>query len=147
MAESLLRDIAGDRCDVFSAGTQPRSDLHPQAVELLCTKGHDTGSLRAKHIGEFQAEGAPRMDFVFTVCDSAANEECLPWRGQPLTGHWGQPDPVKATGTEAERMLAFQQVYGALRNRIRAFAALPLETLDRTGLQTGIDRLAKGDIA
>ncbi|SMX36959.1 arsenate reductase/protein-tyrosine-phosphatase family protein [Maliponia aquimaris] len=142
-AETLLRTIAGDRFEVYSAGTQPQSALNPLALKVLRDKGHDVSGLRAKHISEFQSPGAPRMDFVFTVCDAAANEECPPWPGQPITGHWGQPDPVKATGTEAERMLAFQQVYGALRNRIQTFAALPLSSLDRARLQSDIDDIAR----
>lgn len=142
-AETLLRTLAGDRFEVFSAGTQPQSTLNPLALKVLEDKGHDVSGLRAKHISEFQSPGAPRMDFVFTVCDAAANEECPPWPGQPITGHWGQPDPVKATGTEAQRMLAFQQVYGALRNRILAFAALPLSSLDRARLQSDIDDIAR----
>lgn len=143
MAETLLRAEAGDRFTAFSAGTRPYSALNPFAVELLRAKGHDVSRLRAKTAAEFQGADAPRLDFVFTVCDRAANEECPPWPGQPVTGHWGQPDPVKAEGTEAEKRLAFQQVYGALRNRIRAFAALPLETLDRASLQARIDDIAR----
>ncbi len=142
-AETLLRDTAGDRFEVFSAGTRPQSALNPFALQLLADKGHDTTVLRAKHISEFQGEGAPQFDFVFTVCDRAANEECPPWPGQPVTGHWGQPDPVKAEGTEAERMLAFQQVYGALKNRIAGFAALPVDTLDRVSLQARVDDIGR----
>jgi arsenate reductase len=142
-AETLLRAEAPERFSVYSAGTHPRSELNPFAVELLQAKGHDITPLRAKHMSEFWAEGAPVMDFVFTVCDNAANEDCPAWTGKPITGHWGQPDPVKATGTDAEKRLAFQQVYGALRNRIRAFAALPFETLDRASLQARVDDLAQ----
>jgi arsenate reductase len=86
---------------------------------------------------------APRFDFVFTVCDQAANEECPTWEGQPISGHWGMPDPVKAEGTEAERSLAFQQAYGTLKNRILAFAALPLAELDRISLQNAVDDIAR----
>lgn len=142
-AETILRDWAGDRFNVFSAGTRPQSTLNPFAVELLRAKGHDTGALRAKHVSEFQEQSAPQMDFVFTVCDTAANEECPPWPGQPITGHWGQPDPVAATGTEAEKRLAFQQAYGGLKHRIKAFAALPVDTLDRASLQRQIDDIAR----
>lgn len=144
-AETLLRACAGDRFSVYSAGTKPQSTLNPFAVELLRAKGHDVSPLRAKHVSTFQTADAPQMDFVFTVCDNAANEDCPPWPGQPFTGHWGQPDPVKATGTEAERTLAFQQVYGALKNRIEAFAALPIRSLDRASLQARIDDIAKTD--
>nr|WP_097806198.1 helix-turn-helix domain-containing protein [Pelagimonas varians] len=142
-AETLLRNEAGDRFEVFSAGTSPQSDLNPIAVDLLQAKGYDISGLRAKNIDEFRGANAPDFDFVLTVCDGAANEECPSWSGQPVSGHWGQPDPAKATGTEAEKHLAFQQVFGALQNRIRAFAALPFETLDRASLQNRIDDIAK----
>ena len=142
-AETLLRDMGGDRFEVHSAGTKPHSELHPFAVQVLQDKGHDVSGLRAKNVAEFQGAGAEPFDFVFTVCNRAANEECPPWPGQPVTGHWGMPDPVKAEGTEAERALAFQDVYGALRNRIQAFLALPLETLDALSLQRAVDEIAE----
>jgi arsenate reductase len=142
-AESILRKVAGDRFEAFSAGTRPQSELNPMAVKMLEDKGYDTSVLRAKNVTEFQAEGAPEFDFVFTVCDRAANEECPTWPGQPLTAHWGTPDPVKAEGTEAQRMLAFQQAYGMLRHRISAFAALPLGALDRIAQQTALDDIAR----
>ena len=142
-AETLLREIAGDRFQVYSAGTRPYSELNSVALQVLQDKGHDVSLLRSKNVSEFQGDDAPELDFVFTVCDRAANEECPPWPGQPMTGHWGQPDPVKAEGNEAEKLLAFQHVYGALRNRITAFAALPIDTLDRTSLQAQIDDIAK----
>ncbi len=144
-AESLLRDIAGDRFTVHSAGTRPYSELNPFALEVLRAKGHDTAPLHAKTVAEFQGADAPAMDFVFTVCDRAANEDCPPWPGQPITAHWGVPDPVKATGTDAEKSLAFQQAYGMLKNRIRAFTALPVETLDRVALQAAVDDIATQD--
>ncbi len=145
-AESILRDMAGDRFNVFSAGTKPYSELNPLAVEMLQNKGHDTSELRAKTIAEFQGDDAPSLDFVFTVCDQAANEDCPVWEGQPLSAHWGMPDPVKATGTEAERRLAFQHAYGALKNRLTVFTALPLDTLDRISLQGEIDRIGASDL-
>ncbi|BDW87216.1 helix-turn-helix domain-containing protein [Roseicyclus marinus] len=141
-AETLLREMAGDRFEVFSAGTQPQSALNPMAVEMLRLKGHETSGLRSKNLSEFQGVGAPVFDFVFTVCDRAANEACPPWPGQPMSAHWSTPDPVKAQGTEAERMLAFQSAYGMLRNRILAFTALPLGTLDRISLQRALDGIA-----
>ncbi|SFE76935.1 metalloregulator ArsR/SmtB family transcription factor [Roseivivax sediminis] len=144
-AEALLRDLGRDRFDVHSAGTKPFSELNPLAVALLRDKGHDVSRLRSKTIAEFQGADAPQFDFVFTVCDRAANEECPAWPGQPVSAHWGQPDPVAATGTEAERMLAFQSVYGGLRNRIQAFLALPLEALDRATLQRRVDDIARLD--
>ena len=142
-AETLLRDMAGDRFTVHSAGTRPFSELNPFALEVLKSKGHDVSALRAKHVDEFTAPDAPVMDFVFTVCDRAANEDCPAWAGQPVSAHWGTPDPVLATGTDAQKSLAFQQAYGALKNRITAFAALPVETLDRVSLQAAVDEIGR----
>lgn len=142
-AETILRDLGGDRFVAHSAGTRPASELNPIAVELLRDKGYDVSPLRAKHVSEFQAEGAPVMDFVFTVCDQAANEECPTWAGQPVTAHWGAPDPVKATGTAAERRLAFQQAYGILKNRISLFTSLHPENLARAALQARVDDIAR----
>ena len=142
-AEAILREEAGDRFNAYSAGTRPNSELNPFAVEMLRMKGHDISPLRSKHISEFQGSDAPALDFVFTVCDRAANEECPPWAGQPMTAHWGMPDPVKAEGTDAQKRLAFQQAYGMMRNRIIGFSALPLETLDRASLQAAVDKLAE----
>lgn len=142
-AETLLRDLGGDRFDVHSAGTKPESHLNPLAVAMLEIKNHDTGRLRAKNVAEYQGAEVEPFDFVFTVCDRAANEACPTWAGQPLTGHWSTPDPVKAEGNEAERMLAFQSAYGMLRNRIEAFIALPIEMLDRLSLKTAVDDIAR----
>lgn len=140
-AEALLRDLGQDRFRAHSAGTRPNTALNPFALEVLRRNGHDTASLRSKHISEFQQPGSPVMDFVFTVCDTAAAEECPPWPGQPITGHWGLPDPVKATGTDAEKALVFAQTYAALRRRILAFVALPFESLSRLSLQSHVDAI------
>lgn len=142
-AEAILRDIAGDRFNAFSAGTAPRDAVNPEALAMLKAKGHDTSALHPKGLTEFQGPDAPKMDFVFTVCDRAANEDCPTWAGQPVSGHWGVPPPVKATGTDAERHLAFQHAYGALQNRITAFTALPFELLDRGTLQNRVDEIGK----
>ena len=142
-AETILRDLGGDRFNVYSAGTKPYSELNPFALEVLGTKGHDTSQLRAKNVSEFTGPNAPDLDFVFTVCNQAANEECPAWDGQPISGHWGMPDPVKATDTDAEKSLAFQQAYGALRNRIEQFIALPITTLDRIALQKAVDSIGR----
>ena len=140
-AEALLRDLGKDKFNAFSAGTRPGTAPNPFALEVLERNGHDTATLRAKDISEFQQAGAPVMDFVFTVCDTAAAEECPPWPDQPLTGHWGLPDPVKATGTDSEKALVFAQTYGALRRRISAFVELPFSSLDRLALQTRVDAI------
>lgn len=144
-AESILRQEAGDRFTAWSAGTKPRSELNPFALDVLERKGHNISVLRAKNVAEFQTEDAPKFDFVFTVCDRAANEECPAWSGQPVSAHWGMNDPVKVEGTEAERALAFQQTYGALQNRIKAFTALPLAALDRISLQKAVDDIGRAD--
>lgn len=142
-AESILRKESGDRFVAYSCGTKPRSELNPFALEVLRQKGHDVTPLRSKNVAEFQGPDAPRFDFVFTVCNQAANEDCPAWSGQPVSAHWGMPDPVKVEGTDAQKSLAFQQAYGALRNRIMAFAALPFEALDRGSLQKAIDDIGR----
>jgi ArsR family transcriptional regulator, arsenate/arsenite/antimonite-responsive transcriptional repressor / arsenate reductase (thioredoxin) len=142
-AESILRKEAGNRFEAHSAGTRPGSALNPFAVEVLERKGHDIAPLRSKHVAEFQGPDAPRFDFVFTVCNQAANEDCPAWTGQPVSAHWGVPDPVKAEGTHAQKSLAFQQAYGVLRNRILAFAALPFDTLDSISLQRAVDDIGR----
>ncbi|WP_281973705.1 helix-turn-helix domain-containing protein [Ruegeria faecimaris] len=142
-AESILRALAGERFNAYSAGTQPSSGLNPIAVQVLKDKGHDVSALRSKHMSEFAASDVPEMDFVFTVCNQAANEECPAWDGQPISGHWGVVDPVMATGTKAEKSLAFQNAYGSLRRRIEAFTSLPVESLDRIALQSAVDDIAR----
>ena len=141
IAETILRDRVGDKFTAYSAGTAHRPELNPFAVEMLTSNGHDVSLLRSKNIAEFQGTDAPRMDFVFTVCNRAANEECPTWPGQPVSGHWGMPDPVKAEGTDAEKQLVFHQTYGALHNRIMAFSALSFENLDRGSLQKRVDKI------
>ena len=140
-AEALLRDLGQGRFCAFSAGTRPGTALNPFALAVLARNGHAGDDLRAKHISAFQQPDSPVMDFVFTVCDTAAAEECPPWPGQPITGHWGLPDPVKAEGTEAEKALVFAQTYAALRRRIGAFVELPVGQLDRLALQTRVDAI------
>ena len=140
-AEALLRDLGKGRFQAFSAGTRPGTALNPFALEVLKRNGHDIAGLRAKHISEYQQPGSIAMDFVFTVCDTAAAEECPPWPGQPITGHWGLPDPVKASGTEAEKGLVFAQTYAALRRRIAAFVELPFADLSRISLQSRVDAI------
>lgn len=140
-AEAMLRDLGRGKFRAFSAGYTPGAMPNPMVLDVLVRNGHDIAGLRSKHVGEFQAPGAPVMDFVFTVCDTAAAEECPPWPGQPITGHWGLPDPVKAVGTEAERALVFAQTYAALRRRIAAFVELPFEGLSRLSLQSHVDAI------
>lgn len=145
LAEAILRREAGDRFEAHSAGTRPRPAVNPLALALLERQGHDVSTLRPKTLAAYEGPEAPRFDFVFTVCDQAANEECPVWPGQPVSAHWGLPDPAAAEGTDAEKMLAFQTAYRTLRNRILAFAALPLATLDRLSLQRAVDEIGRAE--
>jgi ArsR family transcriptional regulator, arsenate/arsenite/antimonite-responsive transcriptional repressor / arsenate reductase (thioredoxin) len=140
-AEAIVNDDPSGKFRAYSAGTVPATAPNPYALEILQNLGHDTTALRSKDISEYMGLDAPRFDFVFTVCDRAANEECPPWPGQPVTAHWGMPDPVKATGTQAEKALAFKEAYRILHHRLRAFMALPLATLDRLSLQNRLDAI------
>ena len=142
-AEALLNDMGQGRFRAFSAGTTPRGTPHPRAIDLLSRAGFETSDLRSKDLSEFEGADAPQMDFVFTVCDRAASEECPPWPGHPLSAHWGIPDPVKETGSEAEQALAFAVAFDALRRRIGAFVALPMDALDRIALQKSIDEIGR----
>lgn len=141
LAESILnRDGAGRFC-AFSAGSHPKGEVHPHALDLLRKLNYPLAGLRSKSWEEFAVAGAPRLDFVFTVCDNAAGETCPIWPGQPMTAHWGVPDPAAAVGTEAERRLAFADSYRMLANRIGIFINLPLRSLDRLGLQQRLDAI------
>lgn len=140
-AEALLRDLGKGKFQAFSAGYRTDTAPNPMALDVLQRNGHDIAGLRSKHVSEFQKPGSIVMDFVFTVCDTSAAEECPPWPGQPITGHWGLPDPVKATGTDAEKALVFAQTYAALRRRIAAFVELPFESLSRLSLQSHVDAI------
>lgn len=140
-AEAIMNRDGGDKFRAFSAGTRENSELNPLAMERLQALGFDTSALRSKNVAEFRTPDAPKMDFVFTVCDRAANEECPPWPGQPISGHWGIPDPVKVEGTEAEKKLAFAEAFRMLRHRVTAFANLPVERLGAIALQRAIDAI------
>ena len=135
MAEAILNKIGKGKFAAFSAGSQPKGAVHPQTLALLDSLGHDISALRSKSWNEFARPGSPRLDFVFTVCDNAAGETCPFWPGQPMTAHWGVPDPAAATGSDAEIALAFKDAYRMLHQRIAIFAALPLRSLDRMSLQ------------
>lgn len=142
-AEAILRAEGGERFRAFSAGTQPRKDLKPLAAEVLRARGHDVSLFYPKSIEVFYELSAPRMDFVFTVCDRAANEECPPLLGQPVTAHWGMSDPGKTEGSDAERALAFKQSYTTMERRLRAFISLPLPSLSRISLQRELDDIGQ----
>jgi protein-tyrosine-phosphatase len=143
LAEAILDREGAGRFRGFSAGSHPKGVVHPYALDLLKRLNHDTAFARSKSWDEFAAPGAPRMDFVFTVCDQAAAEECPHWPGQPMTAHWGLPDPAAATGNEAERHLAFSETYRMLRNRISIFVSLPLSAIDTLSLQRRLNDLGR----
>jgi protein-tyrosine-phosphatase len=135
MAEAILNSLGAGKFQAYSAGSHPKGQVHPQAVRLLQGLGYDTAGFRSKAWTEFATPGTPPMDFIFTVCDDAAGEACPVWPGHPATAHWGIPDPAAATGTPAEIAVAFDDAYRMLHQRIAAFAALPLRSLDQVSLQ------------
>jgi len=141
LAEALMRDLGEGRFTAFSAGTRPAAAPSPFALQVLKQHDHDISGLRSKHVSDFRGPGAVTMDFVFTVCDAAAAEDCPPWHGQPIAGHWGLPDPARATGTAAQKAQVFARTYAALRRRIRAFVELPFAALDRMSLQSRVDAI------
>jgi len=135
MAEAILNKVGAGNFRACSAGSQPKGHVHPETVQLLQSLGYDTSGLRSKAWGEFAVPGALSLDFVFTVCDNAAGEVCPVLPGQPMTAHWGIPDPAEAKGTPAEIALAFKDAYRMLHQRIGVFTALPLRSLDQLSLQ------------
>ena len=143
MAEVILNRAGQGKFKAFSAGSQPKGQVHPYALDLLRRLNYDVTGLRSKSWKEFSQPDAPKLDFVFTVCDNAAAETCPVWPGQPMTAHWGVPDPAAATGAEAEIRLAFADALRMLSNRINIFTALPLRSLDMLSLQRQIDAIGK----
>ena len=143
MAESILRQVGADRFRAFSAGSHPAGRVNTFALELLARNRMPTDGLRSKNWDEFAQPGAPKLDFVFTVCDNAAGEVCPVWPGQPMTAHWGIPDPAAVEGSDEDKRKAFGVASRTLLNRIRIFASLPLGKLDRLSLQRKLDELGK----
>jgi arsenate reductase len=143
LAEAILNRIGNGRFRAFSAGSQPKGAVHPQTLALLRSLGHDVSNLRSKSWNGFAGEAAPPLDFVFTVCDNAAGEACPFWPGQPMTAHWGVPDPAAVEGTAAEVALAFKDAYRMLHQRIAAFAALPIASLDRLSLLARLGEIGR----
>lgn len=141
MAEAILRREGPRNFRAFSAGSQPKGEVHPFALDLLRKMNFDVTTFRSKSWSEFAGPGAPDLDFVFTLCDDAAAEACPVWPGQPMTAHWGLPDPAAATGNEAERRLAFADSYRMLTNRISIFVNLPIKSLDKLSLQKKLDAI------
>jgi len=141
MAEALLKHWGKDRFRGYSAGSFPKGAVHPLALDLLDKAHLDTGRLRSKSWDEFAKPGAPVMDFVFTVCDQAAGEICPAWPRNPVTAHWGVPDPAAVEGPEADKVRAFRYAYQALETRIKLFTSLRIEALDRLALQRRVEEL------
>jgi len=143
IAEAILGKLGGGRFRAFSAGSQPKGQVNPHTLTLLRGLGYDTSGFRSKSWTEFAKPGAPPLDFVFTVCDSAAGEACPVWPGQPMTAHWGIPDPAEATGNDAQIGQAFADAYRMLNQRIGIFTALPIAKLDRLTLQNRLREIGR----
>jgi arsenate reductase len=145
LAEAILDKAGQGRFRVFSAGSQPKGDVNPYALTLLRNAGYDTSPLRSKSWSEFAVPSAPHLDFVFTVCDNAAGETCPFWPGQPMTAHWGIPDPAAATGSDAEIGAAFNDAYRMLKQRIDLFLALPIAKLDSLVLSARLKDIGRSE--
>jgi len=145
IAEAILNRAGRGRFKAFSAGSQPKGTINPRTLDLLRILNYDVSTLRSKSWTEFAKPGAPDLDFVFTVCDNAAGESCPLWPGQPITAHWGIPDPAAASGTQAEIALAFKDAYRMLNRRIDLFLALPIEKLDRLVLTTRLREIGRSE--
>ena len=145
IAEAILNRAGRGRFKAFSAGSQPKGTINPRTLDLLRKLNYDVSTLRSKSWGEFAQAGSPNLDFVFTVCDNAAGESCPLWPGQPITAHWGIPDPAAAEGSEAEIALAFKDAYRMLNRRIDLLLALPIDKLDRLVLTTRLKAIGRGE--
>ena len=143
LAEAILNELGAPRFKAWSAGSQPKGEVHPISLDLLRDLGHDIGGLHSKSWDEFALPGAPEFDFIFTVCDNAANEACPVWLGHPASAHWGIPDPAAAEGSEAEKRTAFDEAYRQMKNRISAFIALPIANLDKIRLKSSLDNIGQ----
>ena len=143
IAEAILSKVGVGKFRAYSAGSQPKGKVHPETLRLLQSLGYDTSAFRSKSWSEVAEPGAPALDFVFTVCDTAAGETCPVWPGQPMTAHWGVPDPAEATGSPAEVALAFKDAYRMLNQRIGIFTALPLRSLDQLSLQNKLNEIGR----
>lgn len=146
LAEALLNDLGRGEFRAYSAGSQPAGEVNPYAVELLRQRGLFSDSMRSKSWDEFAAADAPRIDFVFTVCDNAAAESCPVWVGRPRTAHWGIPDPASVAGTDAEMRSAFVAAYQTLANKIERFVNLPFDAMSKKLLQQQLDEIGREHI-
>jgi protein-tyrosine-phosphatase len=145
MAEAILNRLGAGRIRAYSAGSHPKDQPHPMALEVLTERGHDTSALSSKSWDEFAKPGAPNLDFIFTVCDNAAGEACPVWPGQPMTAHWGVEDPAAFEGPEDDKRQLFRQIHLELERRIERFAALGIESLDHLSLQSRLDEIGKNE--
>lgn len=145
IAEAILNREGKGRFKAYSAGSQPSGTVHPYAIDLLKKLNHDTAAAASKSWDVFAQDDAPPMDFVFTVCANAAGETCPIWPGQPMSAHWGVPDPVKVEGTESEKRLAFADAYRMLSNRISIFVNLPISSIDKLVLQERLDNIGSAE--
>lgn len=143
LGEAVFNHEGGGKFMAYSAGSRPAGQPNPFAIDLLRREGIDTGFARSKSWDEFALPDAPKMDFVITVCDNAAAEECPYWPGAPVSAHWGLPDPAAVDGSDAEKALAFADTYRALTRRVQAFAALPIATLDALALKKELNQIGK----
>jgi arsenate reductase len=143
LAEGILRKDGAGRFNAYSAGSQPKGVVNPFALKVLGDQGYPTDGFRSKNWDEFAVPGAPVMDFVFTVCDSAAGEACPLWPGQPMTAHWGIPDPAAVDGTDLEKEAAFVTAFKQMRNRIMVFTALPLKSIDALSLNAKLKEIGR----
>ena len=143
LAEAILHREGHGRFNAFSAGSNPKGQVHPVALDLLASLDYPISELRSKAWDEFALPGAPRLHFVFTVCDNAANEVCPIWPGQPMTAHWGLPDPAAVEDDLIQQKLAFADTYRMLKNRISIFCNLPIASLDRMSLQAKVKEIGK----
>jgi arsenate reductase (thioredoxin) len=143
MAEAILNKLGAGKFRAYSAGSQPKGQVHPKTLQLLRGLGDDTSAFRSKSWSEFASLEAPTLDFVFTVCDNAAGETCPVWPSRPMTAHWGVPDPADATGAPTEIALAFKDAYRMLHQRIGVFVSLPLRSLDQLSLQNRLKEIGQ----
>jgi arsenate reductase (thioredoxin) len=143
LAEAILNKLGRDTFKAYSAGSQPKDQVHPESLALLKSLGHEISGLRSKSWNEFAKPDSPNLDFVFTVCDNAAGETCPFWPGQPMTAHWGVPDPAAVEGSPAEVSLAFKDAYRMLAQRIGAFVSLPIRSLDKLTLQNKLREIGQ----
>ena len=143
LAESLLNHWGHGKFRAFSAGSFPKGEVNPLALELLESVNLPAEGLRSKSWDEFAAPGAPALDFIFTVCDNAAGEVCPIWPGKPMTAHWGIPDPAAVEGTDVEKRFAFREALRSLETRIKLFSSLPLASIDRMRLKDQLELIGQ----